>query len=230
MNNTNPHISDLFINGQHYGIIDNSNEYGRTVILHKVEGVNLSSITKEEFIDLMKNGLAVACEKYSNLTNDEINENIEKNIADYAAVVLRDLRKKYKRESTVQKYFAEKMEGRREAVEKHYSYDRNVSFTCWPGPHHGVPGVTMGLSNKSTEHSIENAFSKLSENEWFRKGTGLMFKYGCNKRTHISFCGGEIEILMSEKDKAAEKAGQKAIDDAITAYYANKRPGEYCGD
>lgn len=227
MNNINPHISDLFINGQHYGIIDNPNEYGRTVILHKVEGVNLSSITKEEFIDLMKNGLAVACEKYGNLTNDEINEYIENNISDYAAVVLRDLRKKYKKESTVQKYFAEKMEGRREAVEKHYSYDRNISFTCWPGPHHGVPGVTMGLSNKSTEHSIENAFSALSENEWFRKGTGLMFKYGCNKNTHLSFCGGIVEVLMNEEDKAAADAAQKAIDDDIANFYKGCR---YCGD
>lgn len=222
--------TEFYHNGLTYGVIDKPNEYGRTVILHKVEGVNMSSITKEEFIDLMKNGLDVACEKYSNLTNDEINEYIEKNISDYTAVVLRDLRKKYKKESTVQKYFAEKMEGRREAVEKHCSYNRNISFTCWPGPHHGVPGVTMGLSNKSTERSIEHAFSELSKNEWFHKGTGLMFKYGCNKTTYTASCGGVIELLMREEDKAAEKADQKSIDDAITAYYTNKRPGEYCGD
>lgn len=230
MNNINPYISDLFINGQHYGVIDNPNEYGRTIILHKVEGIDISKISEEEFISLMKEALSTACEKYTSLVTDEINERLEKNYSSYADTVMKELKKKYKRQSTIDKYFAQKMEGRREQMEKFYSYDRSISFTCWPGPHHGVPGVTMGLSNKSTEHSLENAFSKLSENEWFRKGTGFLFRYGCNKTAHTSSCGGVIEVLMSEEDKAAEKAGQKAIDDEITAYYANKRPGEYCGD
>jgi hypothetical protein len=88
----------------------------------------------------------------------------------------------------------------------------------------------MGLSTKTTDYALKNAFTALYENEWFRKGIGFLFRYSCNKTSYVSSCGGEIEILMNENDKAAEKAGQKAIDDAISAYYANKRPGEYCGD
>lgn len=227
MSNINPYISDFFINGQHYGVIDNPNEYGRTILLHKVEGIDLSKISESEFISLMKEALSTACEKYTNLVTDEINERMEKSYLSYADTVMRDLKKKYTRQSTIDKYFAQKMEGRREQIEKFYSYDRNISFTCWPGPHHGVPGVTVGLSSKITDYALKNAFTALSENEWFRKGTGFLFRYGCNKTTHTSSCGGVIEILMSEEDKAAEKAGQKAIDDDIARFYANCR---YCGD
>lgn len=230
MNNINPHISDLFINGQHYGVIDNPNEYGRTIILHKVEGLDLSKISAEDFISIMNEALSTACEKYTSLVSNEIDERMEKSYSSYADTSMRELKKKYKRQSTIDKYFAQKMEGLRERIEKFYSYDRCISFTCWPGPHLSVPGVTMGLSTKTTDYALKNAFTALSENEWFRKGTGFLFRYGCNKTSHTSSCGGVIEVLMSEEDKAAEKAGQKAIDDEITAYYANKRPGEYCGD
>lgn len=230
MNNTNPYISDLFINGQHYGVIDNPNEYGRTIILHKVEGIDLSKISEEEFISLMNKALSTACEKYTSLVTDEVNERMEKSYSSYAATAMRALKAKYARQSTIDKHLAQKMEGLHERLEKFYSYDRCISFTCWPGPHLSVPGVTMGLSTKTTDYALKNAFTALSENEWFKKGTGFLFRYSCNKISHVSSCGGEIEILMNEKDKAAEKAGQKAIDSEITAYYANKRPGEYCGD
>lgn len=230
MSNINHYISDFFVNGQHYGVIDNPNEYGRTIILHKIEGIDLSKISEEEFISIMNEALSTACKKYTNLVTDEVNERMEKSYSGYAATVMKTLKAKYARQSTIDKHFAQKMEGRREQIEKFYSYDRYISFTCWPGPHQGVPGVTMGLSIKTTDYNLKNAFAALSENEWFRKGTGFLFRYSCNKISYVSSCGGEIEILMNEKDKAAEKAGQKAIDDAITAYYANKRPGEYCGD
>ena len=217
-------------NGLTYGVIDNPNEYGRTIILHKVEGLDFSKISEDEFISLMNKALSTACEKYTNLVTDEVNERMEKSYSGYAATVMRDLKKKYIKQSTIDKHFAQKMEGRREQIEKFYSYDCHISFTCWPGPHQSVPGVTVGLSTKTTDYGLKNAFTALSENEWFRKGTGFLFRYSCNKTSYVSSCGGEIEILMNEKDKAAEKAGQKFIDDAIFAYYANKLPGEYCGD
>jgi hypothetical protein len=74
----------------------------------------------------MNEALSIACEKYTSLVTDEIDERMEKSYSSYAAADMRELKKKYVRQSAIDKHLAQRMEGLRERIEKFYSYDRSI--------------------------------------------------------------------------------------------------------
>ncbi|WP_296864974.1 hypothetical protein [uncultured Methanobrevibacter sp.] len=219
-------VYEIFKDGEFFCTAINDD----TIVIHQVDGPNFKDITKEDFVDFLKRNLDIACSKYVILADDDIKEKIKILVEKQKARLLEDLQKKYARQATIEKHLKDSLDEYTNYLEKSYSRSRNITFTCWPGPHHGVPGLTTGLSEKSTVERLERVYDELSNNPWFRKGFGLIFKYKTSKDSYISSFGGDIEVMMSESDKAEERAGQKKIDDEILAYYANKRPGEYCGD
>ena len=214
-------------NGTTIMVIEELNQYGRNVILHTSPVADLNNITEDRFVEFMADQLAIAAKKYRDIVVDEIAAIKAAKRAAHLEQTVAILKRKYIRQSTIDKHAAEEMDKFDKNLENWYKNADSISFTCWPGPHHGTPGLVTGLSEHSSIEALKRAYQELVKNEWFKKGTGLVFKYNCNKENHLANPCPQIDVALSEADEAAAIAGQKAIDDDITRFYANCR---YCGD
>lgn len=201
----------------------------RNIILFTYTGVDLRTLSEDGFVDLMRTLLTGVSNKYSNLVKEEI----ERNFAERRERILHNATVtaacKWKTEKKRQEYINAKMaeyDEQQNTAKRKFPNDE-IFFDFWPGPHHGLPGVCSGLTIDTEDCTLHRAWEHLHENEWFNKGFGLVFKYETHKDTYLYSFRPWIEVVMSDEDKAAAEAGQKAIDDEIDAFYRGSR---YCGD
>lgn len=105
----------------------------------------------------------------------------------------------------------------------------DLFFDFQPEPGNSIPGVCV-LKENSDDLQLERCFEILSITEWWKKASGWVMKYECNKDSVRSGFRPWIELILDEETQKSRDAQQKSIDDAIMTYYSNKKSGEYCGD
>lgn len=200
----------------------------RTIILLTHNGANFRQ-DENTFVDYMSDLLHLATDKYCNLVKEEIEQCFANRRTDALKYAIKFAERKWKTEKKRQEYVDTKMAeyDEQQLKVKHKFPNNLIFFDFWPGPHHGMPGVCSGLAVDTSDETLHCAWKHLHNNEWFNKGFGLVFKYETRKDSYLYSSRPWIEVIMSEEDKAAAEAGQKAIDDDISAFYANSR---YCGD
>ena len=214
-------------NGTTITVIEELNQYGRNVILHTSPVADLNTITEDQFAKFMADQLAIATKKYRDIVLDEIAAIKASRRASHLKQTVATFEHKYTRQSTIDKYVAEEMDKFDQHLEDWYKNSDSIHFTCWPGAHQATPMLVTGLSETSSTDALKCAYEELVKNEWFKKGHGFIFKYNCNKENHLANFCPQIEIAMSEEDKAAEQAAIKALNDDIDRFY---RGTTYWGD
>jgi len=209
-----------------------------TILSRKVNTVNL---TKDEFISAIKADLKEANSAYKALLIPELvdwrtkwNEQyVERTTQVAKEYAVKMWKTKKRQEQYIEKEVANSITRTAKSLQGLYDeierglYD--LFFDFKPEPGNSIPCVCI-LKENSDDLQLERCFEILSATEWWKKASGWVLKYECNKDSVRSGFRPWIELILDEETQKRRDAQQKSIDDAIMAFYSNKKPGEYCGD
>ena len=202
--------------------------------------VNTSNLSRNEFISLMHENLTRANAEYREIAVPEAIErhkqsndwNIKWTIKHATEFAERKWKTEKKRTAHVEAEVAKTkahIEFNDKLFEDQLKRLYNLFFDFNPKPDQGIPGVCV-LHYDADDDFLGRCYDELTKYDWWGKAKGWVMKYTCTKTSVHADFRPWIEYIFDDETRAEWEAQQKGIDDAITAYYASKKSGEYVGD
>ena len=189
--------------------------------------VDLSSITKEDFIKFMKEDFQTALKEYTKVT-DKANINRRANyIADEIRAAQKFAEKKWKTLAKQEKYVANMKKNAEEKEIYMHSPDQ-IFFDLKPDK--GQMGIRSGcvISKDSNDASLGEAYENVKNSKFFNKGTGWAFKYETsNKDNPLYDFRPYIDITLDETTREEQKREEEHLAQAVSDFYKNSN---YWGD
>lgn len=206
--------------------VERTNGSYRTVVLLRHEGINTSNLSKEEFIQLMKEDLQNAQALYSKevraareTTKPAYMERKRQEAEEFA-------NKKWKTDKRKQEYIDNALAN---AEEVWNNFKTDIFFDFKPDVRNGIPGVCI-LKSDTPDSQLGRCYEELAKSKWWQYGKGWAFKYECGMSTLLYSFRPWIDLLMNESEAEERKREQKRLDDEIQAWYDRKGSGGYTGD
>jgi hypothetical protein len=212
--------------------IEKSNKFGEnsdyvTVTLVRRENLDLSSISKEDFIKFILEDYKKAVEEYDNIIKPLNDKRRKQLIERDVNIAIKFAEKKWKTEKKRNEY-VENIRKNAEAKEWYMDKADRIFFDCKPDK--GDIGINQDcIFDKNTnEKQLERAYDILIKSKYFKKGTGWAFKYDANSKDHLYYSFRPyIDILLNESDRAEQKRDEETLNKSVENFYKNTN---YWGD
>lgn len=194
----------------------NSDGYYRTVTLFRHENVDCPNLTQEEFIAMMRADLKKALDEYENTIHGEAVQSHKDYVARRTKEAEEFAAKKWKTDKRRQEYVQRAILNAEN--DKWHLRKEGIFFDFKPDVRQGIPGVCI-LSPDSDDNKLARCYEEQAKSKWWKKATGWAFKYECGKNSLRYSFRPWIELITDESTAAERKREQKALDDAISAWY-----------
>jgi hypothetical protein len=197
------------------------------VSLVRRENIDLSKLSKEDFIKLIKEDFAIACKEYDKLMAPINTSNRETFIKNSVERAVKYAETKYKRAKYKEKY----IENARKNAENAHLYNessKNLFFDLKPNPGSmSIPEVCI-IRHSSTDETLSKAYDEMQKDKYFKRGTGWAFKYSTrSEEKPILTCRPYIDILLDETSREEQKRDGEILAQAIDNFYSKSN---YWGD
>lgn len=200
------------------------------VVLCRREGLDLSTISEEDFIKYMMEDLEKAGKEYVAAVTPIREKEREAYIEREVKKAARFAEKKWKTDKKRNEY----IENIRKNVEASPYWNRkptmsDIWFDFKPDTGSmGIPSYCMLKPGEVTEKQLSQVYNEYKDNKFFKKGKGWAFKYETSneKYLNVSFRPW-VDILMSESDKAEQKREAEELAAAVRDFYKDTK---YWGD
>lgn len=201
------------------------NYYKYKVILVKRE-VDCSTITEDEFVKYIIEDVKKATDEYASIC-DNVNRKRRKSHIEYAIKeVEHNLRKKYKRESTIQKYIDKaihKAETEYIGIETidHMFFDFN--------PDYNDMGINIDciIRRNNSEEKLRRAYKVIKNSKYFKYGKGWQFTYRANTPKSTYSSRPEVELILDEYIRKQQHEDGEKLAEAVANFYKHSK---YWGD
>lgn len=210
--------------------IEETNKFGGgyfTVTLVRRENLDLSTISKEDFIKFMLEDYKKAVEEYKPIVDKHNIKSRESYIENQVKAAIRFAEKKWKTDKKRQEY----IENIRKNAEEYKIYLDDATRIFFDlKPDKGEMGINNSciISSDSNEKSLENCYEIMQKSKYFKKGTGWAFKYDSSNRENPRYAFRPyIDILLNESDRAEQQRDAENLSKSVEDFYKNTN---YWGD
>lgn len=203
----------------------NTDGYYRTVTLLQHKNIDCPNLTQDEFIELMQADLEKALDEYKNIIYGEVVQSRKDYVAYRTKEAEEFAAKKWKTNKRREEYVQRVIFNAENDL--WHICEAGIFFDFKPNVTEYIPGVCI-LSPGDDDNKLARCFEKQTESKWWKKATGWVFKYECGKDSLRHSFRPWIELIMDESSSAERKREEKALDDAISAWYG--RQGSWTGD
>lgn len=198
-----------------------------TVTLVKRENLDLSTITKKQFVKYMLEDFNKAVAEYDKIITP-LNELRRKELIDSEVkAAISYAEKKWKTEKKRNEY-VENIRKNAEAKEWYMQKADRIFFDCKPDT--GKMSITSDcVFNKNTdEKQLGRAYENLKKSKYFTRGTGWAFKYEAHSKTNLYYSFRPyVDILLNETDRAEQLRDAEMLRKSVDDFYKNTN---YWGD
>ena len=188
--------------------------------------VDCSKITEDEFVKFIKEDVETAVKEYTPICEAYNKKRIEDYIAYKVRVAEKDARKKYKKESTIQKYI-DKAREEAENTEM-YMYDATNIFFDFK-PDHGEMGINADciIQVNDSEDKLRRAYKELINSKYCKYGKGWQFTYETSTPESTYSFRPDIELILDEDIEKQQYEDGVKLTEAVNKFYEGCR---YWGD
>jgi len=197
----------------------------KVVVLARREGIELSSITEEDFIKFIREDVDKAIKEYSAIIskfNVKYREWLIKTEVDAA---VKYAEKKWKTDKKRNEY-VENIKKNAEEKPRYTYKAEDIYFDFKPTPSNSISGSCV-ISKKSTTRDLKEAYKILMQDKYFLCGKGWALKYETTDETRPYSFRPWIDVLLDESDREEQNRDEEMLRKSIEAFYSNTN---YWGD
>ena len=212
--------------------IEKSNKFGEnsdyvTVTLVRRENLDLSLISKEDFIKFILEDYNKAVKEYDNIIKPLNDKRRKQLIENDVNIAIKFAEKKWKTEKKRTEY-VENIRKNAEAKEWYMDKADRIFFDCKPDKGDMSINQDCIFDKNTNEKQLERAYNILMESKYFKKGTGWAFKYDASSKDHLYYSFRPyVDILLNESDRAEQKRDEETLNKSVENFYKNTN---YWGD
>ena len=189
-----------------------------TVCLFKHEGLDLASMTKDEFVKTMSEDLNLAQANYEELMKEPMLKARAEYLERERERHTKFAKSKWKTEKRQNRYIEEMM-SKTEANGIYTNLSR-IYFDI--KPEKGQMGISgyCSLYPGDPESKIGRCFDEIKDSKYFRGGHGWAFRYEAHSMSFpISCCRPDIDILLPDDLAAEQKQDENSLNAAVAKFY-----------
>lgn len=196
------------------------------VCLLKHEGLNLASMTCDEFIKTMSEDLNKAQANYEELMAEPMRKARTEYLERERERHTKFAQSKWKTEKRQNKYIEEEMKKSKEC--SYYTKIESIYFDLKPDRGQmGIAGVCI-LKPNDTEKKLKLCFEEIKDSKYFKCGFGWAFRYEAHSINYPSSSFRPyIDILLSEELEREQKQDEEDLNESVAKFYEGCR---YCCD
>ena len=198
-----------------------------TVTLVKHENLDLSTITKKQFVKYMLEDFNKAVAEYAKIITP-LNELRRKELIDSEVkAAIHYAENKWKTEKK-RNEFIENIRKNAEAKEWYMEKADRIFFDCQPDTDKMSINDDCIFNKDTNEKQLERAYDILKKSKYFTRGTGWAFKYEARSKTNLYYSFRPyVDILLNETDREEQKRDAEMLRKSVNDFYKNTN---YWGD
>lgn len=190
---------------------------------------DFSTMTEDEFVEGFKQFATAIFKTYEDFVTPELIKRVERSKEYRMNEWIKFADKKYKRESSKQKFLEQK---RQEVENDTYlnRIDNSFFFDVDPSQdtRNGIPQWSVITKERANDENwLRHLYQCLIDDPWFRKSTILSLFYDSSKDTKEFSFRPQVKFIMDEDSMIECERRVKKLRDDIARFYSECR---YCGD
>lgn len=202
-------------------------EYGVVTLIRR-ENIDCSTLSKDEFVNLMNEDLHKAIEEYGKVIKPLNDEKLKKFIDVDINKAINFAEKKYKSQKKRDEYIEN---ARKNTESKKYLLEdyKRITFDLRLDKNDISMSEYLILNINTTKDQLEKCFNEIKDNRYFKKAIGWAFKYESNNKEKIGYYSYRpyIDLLLNETSKEEEQRDTQVLTQSVKDFYTNSK---YWGD